>query len=142
MSDSTRKPRSRKAATDRPNKPYPEFPLSPHSSGAWQKKIRGKIHYFGKWGRVIDGKLTRIEGDGWEEALQQYKVQADDLHAGRTPRVKSDALKVKDLCNQFLTAKKRQLEAGEMSVRTMAQYRATTDRLVSTFGNNRLVEDL
>ncbi len=42
--DSTRKPRSRKAA-DRPKKPYPDFPLSPHPGGKWQKKIRGQIHY-------------------------------------------------------------------------------------------------
>ena len=79
-SDSTRKPRPRKAA-DRPKKPYPDFPLSPHPSGAWQKKIRGKIHYFGRWGRVVKGKLVRIEGDGWKEALELYKAHADDLHA-------------------------------------------------------------
>src|SRR3954471_8373550 len=104
MSDSTRKPLPRKAV-DRPKKPYPEFPLSPHASGAWQKKIRGKIHYFGRWGKVVNGKLMRIEGDGWKEALEIYKAQADDLHAGRTPRVHGDGLSVADLCNRFLTAK-------------------------------------
>src|SRR6516162_6314065 len=111
MSDSTRKPRSRKGA-DRPKKPYPDFPLSPHASGAWQKKIRGKIHYFGKWARRVNGRLERVVGDGWKEALEIYKTQADDLHAGRTPRVKGDGLTIAHFCNRFLTAKMRQREAG------------------------------
>jgi integrase len=137
----SRKGRSRKAA-DRPKKPYPDFPLTPHPSGAWQKKIRGKIHYFGKWARRVNGKLVRIEGDGWKEALEEYKTVADDLHAGRTPRVKADGLTVADLCNRFLTAKLHQREAGEISARMFDEYKATTDRLVSTFGKTRLVDDL
>jgi len=28
----------------KPNKPYPEFPLTAHPVGQWCKKIRGKIH--------------------------------------------------------------------------------------------------
>ncbi|MSQ94330.1 MAG: hypothetical protein EXR98_07210 [Gemmataceae bacterium] len=142
MSKSTRKPGSRKAASERPKKPYPDFPLSPHASGAWQKKIRGKIHYFGKWARVVNGKLTRIEGDGWQEALEQYKAEAADLHAGRTPRVKGDALTVKDLCNRFLTAKQQKIDAGEMSTRMFAEYKLTTERLVARFGKDRPVVDL
>src|SRR5262249_36100267 len=85
MSDSTTPPRHRKP--NRPKKADPDFPLTPHASGAWQQKIRGKIYYFGKWARRINGKLERVPGDGWEEALALYKSQADDLHAGRTPRV-------------------------------------------------------
>src|SRR6516162_5626026 len=101
MPDSTGKRRSRKAA-DRPKKPYKDFPLTPHASGTWQKKIRGKIHYFGRWARRVNGKLERIEGDGWKEALEEYKAVADDLHAGRTPRVTGNELTVAGLCNHFL----------------------------------------
>src|SRR5262245_24920807 len=111
--NSTRKARSRKPTDIRPKKPYPDFPLTPHASGKWMKKIRGTIHYFGNWARRVDGKLVRVDGDGWQAALELYKAQADDLHAGRTPRAKSDGLTVAVLCNRFLTAKKHQLDAKE-----------------------------
>ena len=114
MKKSTR-PRTSRKALAKPKKPYAEFPLTPHASGKWQKKINGKVHYFGKWGRRVNGKLERIPGDGWKEALEEYKKVADDLHAGRTPRVRSDdGLTVGDLCNRFLTAKLRKREAGEL----------------------------
>jgi integrase len=139
--DSTRNPRPRKAA-DRPKKPYPDFPLSPHPSGAWQKKIRGHIHYFGRWARRVNGKLVRVEGDGWEDALQAYKAVADDLHAGRTPRVKADGLTIADLCNAFLTAKLRKVSSGELGPRMFTDYKEITDLLVASFGKTRLVDDL
>jgi integrase len=132
---------SRKAAS-RPKRPYPDFPLTPHPSGNWQKKIRGKIHYFGRWARRVNGKLERVEGDGWKEALEEYKAVADDLHAGRTPRAQRDGLTVADLCNHFLTAKLRQREAGELAVRSLGEYKQTTDMLVSAFGKTRLVSAL
>src|SRR5262245_4531357 len=140
-SNSTQKGRARKAA-DRPKRPYPDFPLTPHPPGTWQKKIRGKIHYFGRWARRVNGKMERIEGDGWQEALGQYKAVADDLHAGRTPRVKGDGLTVADLCNRFLTGKVRQQDAGELTPRTFMEYRETTDLIVAVFGKDRRVDDL
>jgi integrase len=138
--DSTPRPRPRKA--DRPKKPYPDFPLTPHPCGAWQKKIRGKIHYFGRWGRIVNGKMERVPGDGWQAALEEYQRVADDLHAGRTPRVNWDALTVAELCNRFLTSKLRKLESGELSSRTFQAYRETTDLLVIAFGRARPVADL
>jgi integrase len=141
MPKSSKSARARKPG-DRPKKPYPDFPLTPHASGAWQKKIRGKTYYFGKWARRVNGKLERIEGDGWKEALEEYKVQADDLHAGRTPRVSGDGLTLAGLCNHFLTAKLRKKDAGEIGERVFAEYKNITDLLVSTFGANRLVDDL
>lgn len=144
MTKSTRKRRSRKSATaiDKPPKPYPDFPLGPHNNGRWQKRIRGKLHYFGRWGRIVKGTMERLPGDGVQEALQEYEEQREALYAGRTPRVKGDGLTIKDLCNGFLRAKLRQVEAGEIAARTFTEYRNITDRLVSTFGKERLVDDL
>ena len=141
-SNSNRKSRARKSV-DRPKKPYPDFPLSPHASGAWQKKIRGKVHYFGKWGRVVNGVLTRVEGDGWKEALEIYKAQAHDLHAGRFPRRDNgEGLTVRGICNRFLTSKMNRMNTGELSPRTFQDYKVCCDRLIRMFGKNRLVDDL
>lgn len=140
---STRSKGSRKPANQRPDKPYPDYPLYAHPLGYWSKKINGTIRHFGRWGRVKNGKLTALPYvPGWREALEVYKAQADDIRAGRTPRKAGEALTVKELCDRFYTAKKRALDAGELSPRTLAEYDATSERIVKTFGRQRLVEDL
>jgi hypothetical protein len=61
---STSKKARRKAAKNRkhfvPEKPYDKFPLTPSSTGMWMKKIRGKLFYFGRWGRIRNGKMERF----------------------------------------------------------------------------------
>lgn len=110
-----------------PRKPYPDFPLTPRADGRWSKKVRGTVHTF--CGTA-------------QEALDEYNRVRDDLFAGRTPRVKGDGLIMGDLCNRFLTAKQQQRDAGEITPRHWNNYKATTDRLISHFGKNRLVTDL
>jgi integrase len=136
MSNSTR--------CERPRKPYPDFPLCFHGSGKFCKKIRGEVHYFGQWAKRVNGDLVAIEGDAaWKEALEEYRTQADDLHAGRMPRAKTDGeLTVADLCNKFWNAQKRKLESGELGKRMFLDYTSTTDLLVKQFTKQRLVSDL
>lgn len=127
---------------DKPKKPYPDFPLTPHTSGKWCKRIRGQLHYFGAWATRSDGKLTRVPEDGWQAALDEYKAVADDLHAGRKPRSKTGELTVAGLCNRFLDAKFTAVENGELSPLTVIQYKITTDIIVALFGRARIVSDL
>jgi integrase len=128
--------RSRKRRSDAkaeaPSKPYPEFPLFPHATKRWAKKICGKMHYFGPW-------------DDPDGALAKYLEQKDDLHAGRKPKDQGDGpegLTVKQLANAFLNAKQDSLDAGELSPRTWAQYKETCALVVRHFDKHRLVSDL
>jgi integrase len=114
----------------KPAKPSPDFPLFPHASGRWAKKIRGKLHYFGKW------------VDGPDAALEKYLTEKDDLHAGRTPRLTPDALTVSALCGKFLTLKEGRRDIGELSPRSFIDYTMTCRLLIKVFGKGRLVSDL
>ena len=129
MSKFTAKRAGGKGTVAKPKKPYEDFPLFPHATGRWAKKIRGKFVYFGKW-------------DDPDAALAKYLDEKDDLYAGRTPRVSRDGLTIRDLLNRFLTAKRHLVDTHELTRRTFADYHATCERLKDAFGPTRLVEDL
>jgi integrase len=111
---------------------HPDFPLFPHQNGRWAKKVRGKLHYFGKVNDDAKG----------EAALLKWLDEKDDLLAGRTPRTKGAGLTVGELCDRFLQAKDKRLESGEITFQTRQDYEKTTNRIVGQFGKNRLVSDL
>jgi hypothetical protein len=121
--------RTRKDKSARPEKPDKHFPLFPHATRRWAKKIWGKMHYFGPW-------------EDPQGALDRYLAQKDDLHAGRVPQSTGDGLTVGDLVNRYLTKKKRRMETGELKPESFAENYAACERVVGAFGRNRLVADL
>ncbi len=110
-------------------KPSKDFPLTPHRSGKWCKKVRGKLHYFG-----------RLENP--QAALEDWLAVKDDLLAGRTPRANREGLTVRDLANRFCTEKQIKRDAGELSPRTWQDYYNACELVVTEFGTDRLLIDL
>ena len=118
--------------TSCPAKPYPEFPLYAHKSGRWAKKIRGKTHFFGPWREA-------------HQALTRYLAEKDDLESGRQVRASvtpGDTLTVKKMVAAYLAAKKLSVECGDMTRRTLCEYKTYGTRMIKVFGANTPVEQL
>jgi len=125
MTDSTQPPKSR-----RPRKL--DFPLQVHKArGLWCKTVKGKRVYFEQVKNDPDGAIS----------LGQWLDWKDDLLAGRKP-AKKDAKRLKDLCNHWLTHKTHRLNSGELSQRSLSEYKATTDFVIEQLGNNRAVDNI
>ena len=116
----------------RPSKPHPDFPLFPHATSRWAKKIRGKFAFFGK---VADDPKG-------EKALELWLEQKDELLAGRTPRVKAEGFALRELLDRFVVTKKHLLDTREISAKHFAELYATCRRIGDAFGLNRFVIDL
>ncbi len=122
------RPKGSKSRTKKQKKPYPSFPLTPHSTGQWCKKIRGKLQYF---------------GTDADDALRQYREQAEGLHSGRVTVVaKGGRATVGDMVNLFLTEAKAKQERDEIGGRAFADYYRDCKRLVEFFGKSREVESI
>jgi integrase len=110
-------------------KPSKDFPLTPHPSGRWCKKVLGVVRYFGK----IDDP---------QAALEEWLRVKDYLLAGRTPPANIDGLTVMDLCNHFMTSRQHKMEAGELKQKTWTDYDSCCRRLLAVFGKTRVVTSL
>lgn len=109
-------------------KPRPDFPLFPHATGRWAKKVRGKLAHFGPW-------------DDPEGALARCLDRKDDSQAGRIPRIKNGEPTVRVLLNRFLTVKQGQRDHGELAHRSFHDDFRTCALIRGEFGLTRAVSD-
>jgi len=114
-------------AKEKPDKPYPEYPLFAHANGQWAKKIHGKLHYFGSWS---DSKA----------ALAKFQEECDYLYADQRPPEKG--MSVHEALHHFLDAKQDLVDSGELSERSLNDYVSTFRRLVEFFGRDRPIASL
>lgn len=110
----------------KPAKPRPDFPLFPHASGRWAKKIRGRLVYFGKW------------EDGADAALVRYLEQKDYLHAGKLPPEEQEQKTVRWLVGLFLTDKEEQFNSGGLSHQLHEDYKQVAKRLNKALGSRTI----
>ena len=107
-----------------------DFPLFPHPTGRWAKKINGSFKYYGP---VSD----------WRAALNNYLTWKDDDYAGRDRhRVDSTDVRLHKMINDFLYAKKQMVERGEMKPLTHRDYVDAGKRMTAAWGRDRAVSDL
>jgi len=132
----------------KPCKPYAGYPLFLHASGRWAKKIKGRLHYFGRWGRMVDGVLTPVDTyrESADDALALYEAQRHDLQRGRKPRVATlgdgDGPTIKYTLDAYLTRQQDRVKAGEVKLKTFADYERTAKLVADTFGRSRPAADL
>ncbi len=114
-------------------KPSRDFPLGIHQgTGYWQKKVRGKVFYFGKVSDDPKGV----------SALEEWLRVRDDLLAGREPRANGDDLTMAMLCNRFLAVKSAARDNGELSARMWGSYYKICETLAGHFGKNRTIDSI
>ncbi|MBL9164446.1 MAG: tyrosine-type recombinase/integrase [Planctomycetaceae bacterium] len=137
-------------ASDRPEKPWPEFPLFPSPLGYWSKKIRGKAYNFGRWGRIKNGVMT-LEPyvEGYTAAKLNYEQRLPDILAGKvstqlvTPKEPDDdGLTLKVLCDKFLNYKLAEVNSKELSQRTFQELHQTAQKVCDVIGKHRQVDSL
>lgn len=104
------------------------FPALPRKDGRFQKKIKGKLHYFG--GR----------GVAREQALAEYQRMRRALYEGRTPPPSMAAIagvSVRDLMNLYLDERSRDVESGRIGRANHAHSTHALKRFAAFIGPDR-----
>lgn len=89
--------------------------MTAHPNGQWCKKIAGRLYYFGTWAGDVDA--------GAMLAVADYRRRVHAIERGGDVHVTPpDAITVHEVVNRYLAAKLAQMQAGDLSSRTYADY--------------------
>lgn len=121
-----------KAQEQKPDKPYPEFPLYAHNTRRWAKKIKGHTRFFGPW-------------NDWQAALVRYEHDVHYWQRGQKPPpmdANKDAVTVGYLVNKFLEHREGLVESGELARQTWLDYKRIGEDLIKQLGRHTAIEYL
>jgi integrase len=115
--------------SEKPAKPYPEFPLFAHNNGQWCRKIRGKIYSFGVWSDPT-------------AALKRHGEEYPYLKEGIAPPDSYEGWRVGELVAEFLSVQKERLKQGEIQQTTFDSLVYVAKLIVEFIPKHRAVESL
>jgi integrase len=95
--------------------------LTLHRNGQWCKKVLGKLYYF---------------GTDYGTAVDEWLKCKDSLLAGRGKPVESDEPTITQLANLYYDACRAKIEAGDFSIRSLAESKNTLLRLIELRGED------
>ena len=118
------------AADTKPDKPTADFPLFPHATKRWAKKVKGKTYYFGPWRDP-------------QSAFAEWVRVKDALLAGLPyPEHRPDTYAVADVCEAFLQHRNEKVKAGTLKQRTWNEYKDVCEVMMETFGKERYADEI
>ncbi|HEX4124814.1 MAG TPA: site-specific integrase, partial [Tepidisphaeraceae bacterium] len=115
-------------------KPIERFPIKPRKDGRFQKRIHGRLYYFGQ------------NGDR-DAAIRIYDRVKNDLYTGRvTPKWDAagddQLVLLKHVAKAFVDEEWADVQAGRMSRGNYDQYARAVERFLKFIGSDRVIADV
>lgn len=106
-----------------------KFPLTLYRTGQYCKKIKGKVHYFGR---------------DKQQALQRYLDQATYLHGSQdsTQTATNGNMTLKKLCDLYLQYQHSKVTAGDLTPKHYNDQISSLGKLMYFVGQGRKVESI